>query len=122
MADNKQYIIQTQENGSVLISEEVISSIVAVAVREVDGVVGLAAKPGAELAEMLGKKNWGNGVRITVSPDNALSIDCDINVEYGATVITAASAVQDSVRAAVESMTGLTVTVVNVNVCGIAQK
>ena len=122
MADNKQYIIQTQDNGSVLISEEVISSIVAVAVREVDGVAGLAAKPCAELAEMLGKKNWGNGVRLTVSPDNALSIDCDINVEYGATVIAAAGAVQDSVRAAVESMTGLTVTDVNVNVCGIAQK
>ena len=122
MADNKQYIIQTQDNGSVLISEEVISSIVAVAVREVDGVAGLAAKPGAELAEMLGKKNWGNGVRLTVYPDNALSIDCDINVEYGATVIAAAGAVQDSVRAAVESMTGLTVTDVNVNVCGIAQK
>ena len=122
MADNKQYIIQTQDNGSVLISEEVISSIVAVAVREVDGVAGLAAKPGAELAEMLGKKNWGNGVRLTVSPDNALSIDCDINVEYGATVIAAAGAVQDSVRAAVESMPGRTVTDVNVNVCGIAQK
>lgn len=121
MADNK-YITRTQENGSVLISEEVISSIVSVAVREVEGVAGLASKPGAELAEMLGKKNWGNGVRITVSAENDLSIDCDINVEYGTAVITAASAVQDAVRAAVESMTGLKVTDVNVNVCGIAQK
>lgn len=122
MADNKQYITQTQENGSVLISEEVISSIVSVAVKEVDGVAGLCVKPGAELAEMLGKKNWGNGVRIVISPENTLSIDCNINVEYGCTVIAAASAVQETVSSAVESMTGLTVTDVNVNVCGVIQK
>lgn len=122
MADNKQYIIQTQENGSVQISEEVISSIVALAVREVDGVAGLCAKPGAELVEMLGKKNWGNGVRIAVSSENTLAIDCDINVEYGSAVIAAASAVQEAVASSVESMTGLTVTDVNVNVCGVVQK
>lgn len=121
MADSK-YITQTQENGSVQISEDVISSIVAMAAREVDGVAGLAAKPGAELAEIIGKKNWGNGVRISVSPENTLSIDCNINVVYGAAVLKAASAVQEAVTSAVESMTGFSVTNVNVNVCGIAQK
>lgn len=121
MADSK-YITQTQENGSVHISEEVISSIVQMAVSEVEGVAGLCVKPGAELIEILGKKNWGNGVRVTVAQDNTLAIDCDVNVVYGTAVITAASAVQDAVAAAVESMTGLAVTGVNVNVCGVVQK
>lgn len=122
MADNKQYITQAQENGSVQISEEVISSIVALAAREVEGVAGLCAKPGSELVEMLAKKNWGNGVRIAVSPENTLTIDCDINVEYGSSLIAAASAVQEAVASSVESMTGVAVTNVNVNVCGVVQK
>ena len=40
MAESKQYIIQQQDNGTVQISEDVITSIVANAVADVDGVVG----------------------------------------------------------------------------------
>ena len=47
MADNKQYVTQVQENGTVLISEDVITTIVMHAVEEVEGVVCLSAKPGA---------------------------------------------------------------------------
>lgn len=120
MADNKQYITQTQENGSVQISEDVISSIVSVAISEVEGIAGLNTKPGAELVEMLGKKNWGSGVHITISPENTLVIDCNVNVKYGCTVIDAATAAQDAITSAVESMTGLSVACVNMNVCGVA--
>ena len=38
MADNKDYLVQAQENGNVLISEEVVASIAALAVREIEGV------------------------------------------------------------------------------------
>ena len=54
MAENKQYITQTQENGSVMISEDVVMSIVAHAVSEVEGVVSISSKPVAELADMIG--------------------------------------------------------------------
>ena len=49
MAENKNYVTQTRENGSVLISEDVITTIVAHAVEEVEGVVGLNAKPAADI-------------------------------------------------------------------------
>ena len=49
MADNKQYITQVQENGTVMISEDVIAAIVAQAVKDVDGVVSLNVKPGSDL-------------------------------------------------------------------------
>lgn len=122
MADNKQYITQIQDNGTVMISEDVIATIVAQAVTDVEGVVGLSVKPVAELADMIGKKNWGKGMKITVGADNALTIDCDVLVAYGQSVVTVAEAVQVAVVAAVESMTGVQSIAVNVNVCGIAKQ
>ena len=122
MADTKQYVTQLQENGNVLISEDVIAAIVANAIRDIEGVVGLSVKPGADIADMIGKKNWGKGMKITIGQDNALSIDCNINVGYGQNVITIAKSVQDAVTAAVESTANVKVRAVNINVCGIIRQ
>ena len=122
MADNKQYITQIQDNGSVMISEDVVATIVSLAVKEVEGVIGLSTKPGADIADMIGKKNWGKGLRIVIAEDNALTVDCDIVVSYGQSVVSVASAVQETVLAALESATGVKVNAVNVNVCGIVRQ
>ena len=115
MAEYKQYITQNQENGSVMISEDVIAAIVEQALAEADGVV----KGGADV---IGKKSWGKGIRIAIAEDNSLTIGCNIIVGYGESVINVAKAVQESISTAVESVTGVTVTDVNVNVCGIVRK
>lgn len=122
MAENKQYVTQNQENGSVLISEDVIVTIVAHAAEEVDGVVGLNVKPGADIIDMIGKKGWGKGLKITIGEEDALTIDCNINVAYGQSVVTVAKAVQDSVTNALESMVGVKIAAVNVNICGIVRQ
>ena len=122
MSESKQYITQKQENGSVMISEEVIAVIVEHAVTEVEGVAGLAPKPGADIADLIGKKSWGKGVRIHIAEDNTLTIGCNIIVRYGESVIQVAKAVQEAITSAVESVTGVTVQDVDVNVCGIIRK
>jgi uncharacterized alkaline shock family protein YloU len=122
MADNKQYITQIQDNGSVMISEDVVATIVSLAVKDVEGVVGLSTKPGADIADMIGKKNWGKGLRINIAEDNALTVDCDIIVSYGQSVVAVAASVQEAVAAALESATAVKVTAVNVNVCGIVRQ
>ena len=122
MAENKQYVTQTQENGSVLISEDVIVTIVAHAAQEVEGVVGLNVKPGADIVELIGKKNWGKGLKVTIAEDDALTVDCNITVAYGQSVVSVAGAVQDSVTNALESMAGVKIDAVNVNVCGIVRQ
>ena len=122
MAENKQYIVQTQENGSVMISEDVITAIVSQAVSEVEGIVGLNTKPGSDIADLIGKKSWGKGMKIVFAEDDTVSIECNLTVAYGMSVVTVAAAVQDAVRNAVESMAGVKVTAVNVNVCGIVRK
>ena len=121
MAENKQYVTQAQDNGAVMISEDVIATIVAHAVEEVEGIVGLNVKPGADIIEMIGKKNWGKGLKIVISEDDSLIIDCNVNVAYGYSVVAVAKAVQDSVTNALESMAGVTISAVNGNVCGIVR-
>ena len=64
MADNKQYITQVQDNGRVMISEDVISTIVLQSLVDIEGYVGLSAKPGVDIVELLGKKNWGKGINV----------------------------------------------------------
>ncbi len=122
MAENKQYITQQQENGSVMISEDVIATIVANAVNEVEGIVGLNVKPGADIADMIGKKAWARGMKITIGEDETLTVDCNVNIGYGQSVVTVAKSVQDAVTAALESTAGVKVAAVNVNVCGIIRQ
>lgn len=120
MADNKQYITQMQNNGSVMISEDVLATIIEHAIHEVEGVVGLSTKPGADIAELIGKKNWGKGMKITIADNNELRVDCNVIVVYGQSVVAVAQAIQDAVSGALESMTGVKVAGVNVNICGIS--
>ena len=119
MADNKQYVTQIQDNGTIMISEEVIATIVSHAVEEVEGVVSLSTKPGADIADMIGKKNWGKGMKIVIGENNEVTVDCNVIIGYGQSVVTVAQAVQQAVTAALESTTGVKVAAVNINVCGI---
>lgn len=122
MADTKQYVTQSRENGNVLISEDVIASIVAHAVNEVDGIAGLSVKPGADIVDMIGKKSWGKGIKITIGEQDELYIDCNVNIYYGQSIVTVAQTVQEAVTAALESTAGATIAAVNVNVCGIVRQ
>ncbi len=122
MAESKQYVAQTLDNGSVQISEDVIADVVTHAIGEVDGVVGINTKPGADIADFIGKKNWGRGLKITVNDQNAIIIDCNITVSYGQNVVTIGNAVQTAIINAVNSLAAIQIAAVNVNVCGIVRQ
>ena len=115
MAEYKQYITQIQEGGNVMISEDVVATIVEHTLTEVEGVV----RGGSEV---VGKKHWGKGLRIAIADDNSLTIGCNVVVAYGQSVVDIAKAVQEAITGAVESVTGVSVKEVHVNVCGIAKK
>ena len=121
MAEYKQYITQIQENGNVMISEDVIATIVANALAEVDGIGSMGSKPGITIADFTFKKNWSKSLKIMIAEDNTVAIDCGVMIAYGYSVVDVAKAVQQNVTANVENMTGVKVTMVNVNVCGIVR-
>ena len=120
MAENKQYVTQTRENGTVMISEDVIATIIEHAIKEVEGVAGFSTKPGADIAELFGKKN--QGLKIQIAEDNSVTIICNVMVYYGHSVMDVANNLQHSVTSAVESFTGVKVSAVHVNICGIVRK
>lgn len=122
MAETKQYITQMQDNGNIMISEDVIGTIVDHAVCEIEGVVGLSTKPGADIAELIGKKNWGKGIKVVIAEDDSLEIDCNVIVAYGQNIVAVAANIQQAVSGAVESMSGVKVSSVNVNICEIVRQ
>ena len=122
MAEYKQYIKQEQENGSIMISEDVVSTIAERAILDVEGVAGLDAKPGSELADKITKMNWGRGLKVMIAEDNSVSIECVITILYGYSVVDVAAAAQTAAASAVESMAGVHVTGVQVNISGIIRK
>lgn len=120
MAESKDYLTQTQENGSIQISEDVIASIAALAVREIEGVYGLSPNASFDLSNILGKKNLRNGIRVKIAENEDLTIACNLVVKMGCTVMTVAKNVQTAISDAVASMTGVRPAHINVNVCGVA--
>ena len=111
MAENKRYITQVQENGNVMISEDVVATIVEHAAQEVEGV-----------ADLVAKKTWSKTIKTIIGENNELTICVNITIKYGYSVVDVANTVQQAVTNAVESMTGVKVTTMNVNVCGIVRK
>ncbi len=108
MADNK-YIVQNQENGKVLIADEVLVNIISQAVAEVEG-VQLSGKPGI---------NWGKGIKLTIDEQDRVEVKCYVNVAYDQSVVALATALQENVTTALESMAGVKVLGVNVSVVGV---
>ena len=116
MADNK-YITHNQENGAVMISEDVIATIVSNAVKDVEGVVSIETAKSSLERVLLNK-----GMKIDVDDDNAITIDCDIVVSYGTSVVAVAKAAQEAACSAVEAMTGIKPAAININVSGIVRQ
>ena len=121
MAEYKQYITQIQENGNVMISEDVIATIVAHALAEVDGIGSLGAKPGIGVNDFDIKKHWSKSLKILIAEDNSVAISMNITVTFGFSVVEVAANAQTAVTASVENRTGVKVSEVNVNICGIAK-
>ena len=109
MSDSKEYVSRSDELGNIHISEEVLAAISAAAALEVEGVSSLANS---------GKKSLSRDVHIKME-DDKVQVDVSVLMSYGATIPEMGKAVQDAVKNAIESMSGLEVCAVNVNVGGI---
>lgn len=107
------------ENEGIQISNDVVAVISGVAVSEVPGVAGMAGGFAGGISEVFsGKKNLAKGIKVEVTQNQA-KIDVNIIVEYGSRIPDVAFEIQNRVKKAVESMTGLNVTEVNVHVQGV---
>lgn len=106
------------ELGIIKISEEVVSIIAGLAATEVKGVSGMSGGFVGGIAEKLGMKNLSKGVKVAVGEKEA-AIDLFIIVDYGIKIPEVAWQIQENVKKAIETMTGLKVVEVNINVQGV---
>lgn len=111
--------VAEQSAVSVRIADEVVGVIAGIAATDVEGVAGMAGGVVGGIAEMLGKKSFAKGVRVATG-ENEAAIDLYLILDYGVRIPEIAAQVQESVKRAVESMTGLDVIEVNIHVQGIA--
>lgn len=118
MTENKEYWAKPSDRGNVKISEDVVSTIVSVAVLETEGASSITTSLTTDIAGFLGKKIQSKGIRVNfVYDDVEISIDCQL--KFGSSVFETATKIQENVKSAVESMTGLNCKVVDVNITGI---
>lgn len=101
------------------ISEEVIGIIAGLAAAEVEGVSGMTLGLVDGINQMLGNnKKYSKGVKIELDGSD-VTIDLYVIVRYGVKIPDVAFSIQNSVKSSVESMTGLNVKAVNINVQGV---
>lgn len=106
------------EDGSVHISDNVLRTIANIATAEIGGVGGLSGGIAEDIVEIFGVKNHMKGVRIDTVGDSIV-LNLSIIVNYGSKIMELSKSVQASVKQAVETMTGLDVDAVNIEVLGV---
>ena len=107
------------ENSNIKIADDVVAVIAGVAVSEVQGVYEMSGGFAGGISEVLsGKKNLAKGIKVEIN-EKTTKIDVNIIVEYGTRIPDVAFEIQNKVKKAVETMTGLTVSEVNVHVQGV---
>ena len=112
-------IVENEDRSEIKIADDVVSVIAGIAASEVPGVSGMAGGFAGGISEVFsGKKNLAKGIKVDVG-EKETKIDVNIIVEYGVRIPDVAFEIQNRVKKAVESMTGLTVQEVNVHVQGV---
>lgn len=119
MVDNELLVKNEQTNlGTIKIADDVVKIIAGLAATDVIGVSGMSGGVVGGIAEKLGRKNLSKGVKVEVGEKEA-AVDLFVIVDYGSRIPEVSSHIQESVKKAIESMTGLIVVEVNVNIQGV---
>jgi uncharacterized alkaline shock family protein YloU len=105
--------------GTVRIADEVVAVIAGLAATEIEGVAGMSGGVAGGIAEMLGRRNLSKGVKVEVG-EHETAIDLFLIVDFGARIPDVALRVQENVKQAIESMTGLSLVGINVHIQGVS--
>ncbi|MCC8127523.1 MAG: Asp23/Gls24 family envelope stress response protein [Clostridiales bacterium] len=110
--------MEKNEGGEIRIADEVVAIIAGLAATEAEGVKSMEGNVTNNLVSRLGMKNLSRGVKVDVAGAQ-VSVDLSLNLKYGYPIPEVSENVQERVKNAIENMTGLAVTDVNIKICGI---
>ena len=111
-------IYDDQSIGTVQIADEVVAIIAGLAATEVEGVASMNGNITNELVGKLGMKSLSKGVKVDVL-DNVGCVELNLNLEYGYNIPEICQTVQEKVKTAIENMTGLQVSDVNISIASV---
>ena len=111
----KEAHIQNTDIGNIHISEEVIAVIAGIAATEGLEVYSLVGNITNEIVSKMGIKSLSKGIKVDMAEDT-VTISVTVNLVYGYNIPKTCQAIQERIIQSVESMTGMSVAEVNVNV------
>ena len=125
--DRKTFKIKDGHLGEVKIADEVVAIIAGLAATEVEGVSSMAGNITNELVSKLGMKNLSKGVRVEVLSgivkvdvlEGIVTVSLALNLKYNYSIVEVSARVQEKVKNAIENMTGLEVSIVNVRIASV---
>lgn len=121
-AENKTLTLQESNSiGTVKIADDVVALIAALAATEVDGVSSLSGNLTNEVMSKMGIKSLTKGVKVDVL-EGHVAVELAVTIEYGYNIPETCQKVQGKVKAAIENMTGLICTDVNIRIAAINMK
>lgn len=117
--DKSTYVLENGEGfGTVKIANDVVAMIAGLAATEVNGVSAMVGHITNEFMGKVGMKKQPKGVKVDII-DKTVSVELAVNLDYGFNIPTTCSKVQEKVKSAIETMTGLEVADVNIRIVGI---
>ncbi|EFE91377.1 hypothetical protein HMPREF1986_00534 [Oribacterium sp. oral taxon 078 str. F0263] len=109
---------EKNQNGELIIADDVIAIIAGISATEVPGVASMAGGWSGEIIARMGIRDLSKGVKIEVDGEQ-VSVLLSLNVKYGYSIPEVSADVQEKVAQAIESMTGLRVLDVNIRIAGV---
>ena len=119
--DRKGFKIREDQLGEIQIADEVVAITAGLAATEVEGVSSMAGNITNDIISRLGSKNLSRGVRVFMD-NRKVSVDIALNIAYGYSIPEVSAKVQEKVKSAIETMTGLDVACVNVRITEVDMK
>ena len=111
-------VYNIEDVGQVQIADEVVAVIAGLAATETDGVAKMSVNITNEIVCKLGMKKLSKGVKVTIT-GTQVDVTLNLVLNYGVSIPKTSQEVQDNVKSAIETMTGLTVSEVNIRIAGI---
>ena len=111
-------IYDDQSVGKVDIADEVVAIIAGLAATEVEGVSTLSGHITNSDVPRLSRKNLAKAVRVEIK-DGIVKAALNLYLQYGYSIPKTCARVQEKVKTAIENMTGLTVSDVNISIAGV---
>lgn len=121
MAETQVYSINIQGDGDVVITDEVVSVIAGLAALETEGVNSLVGGIVSDNISKAGSGKLAKSIRVIQLDADSVAVRMAVNLSYGYEIPKVSASLQEKVKSAIESMTGLSVAGVDVRIAAVIQ-